>query len=117
MNCCGLGDPCLPHKGEDLLGGDLKHAAMKVLYELLYEVRPEQWIQKAEIYDAIRNHQAHDERLAWFGALDDPEKGAERRIGKALISFQNRIFAGVRLVIDRSNQKTQQWRFRFAKAV
>ena len=92
MNCCGLTDPCRPPEGEDLLGGDLKQGAMKALYELLYEDRREQWIQKAEIYDAIRSHQAHDERLAWFGALDDPEKGAERRIGKALISFQNRIF-------------------------
>jgi hypothetical protein len=91
---------------------------MKALYELLYEDRPEQWIQKAEIYNAIRNHQAHDERLAWFGDLDGAEKrGAERRIGMSLNSFQNRIFDDVRLVIDRSNQKTQQWRFRFTKAV
>jgi hypothetical protein len=34
MVACGLGDPCLAHEGEDLIGGDQKEKAMKVLFSV-----------------------------------------------------------------------------------
>src|SRR6202047_2604680 len=120
MVTCGLGDPCLPHEGEDLLGGDLKEQSMKALYQVAFESfpNPNDWIQKGDIYDLVREHRENNDRLSWFGDLDgDPKEKstATKRIGNALSGFRNRILSGIQMEIDTSNAKSQQWRYRFKK--
>jgi hypothetical protein len=130
MVTCELGDPCLPHKGEDLLGGDLREIAMKALFQVGFEAFPEEYLNKRDIYDLIREHREHNDRISWFGDLDgdsEEKSSAAARIGKALSSFRNRILGwqasgpgertSVRLEIDTSAAKSQQWRYRFTKAV
>jgi hypothetical protein len=120
MVTCGLGDPCLAHEGEDLLGGDLREVAMKALYQVAFNNSPEEWLRKVDIYDIIREQRENNDRLSWFGELDGDSKEksfATRRSGNALTGFQNRILAGIRLEIDASNAKSQQWRYRFTKAL
>jgi hypothetical protein len=120
MVTCGLGDPCLAHEGEDLVGGDLREVAMKALYEVAFESFPEQWLKKGDIYDLIREQRENNERLSWFGDLDGDSKeksSATNRTGKALSSFRGRILGGIKLEIDASTAKSQQWRFKFRKVV
>jgi hypothetical protein len=120
MVTCELGDPCLAHEGEDLIGGDLREVAMKALYGVAFETYPEEWINKGDIYDLIREQRENNDRLEWFGNLngDSKEKSfATNRIGKALSSFQNRQLGGVKLEIDTSAAKSQQWRFKFGKVL
>ncbi|HKB90064.1 MAG TPA: bifunctional DNA primase/polymerase, partial [Opitutaceae bacterium] len=70
MVTCGLGDPCLPHEGEDLIGGDRREIAMKALFEMCFEAFPEQQLKKRDIYDLIIGERENNERLEWFGILD-----------------------------------------------
>jgi len=120
MSVANLGDPCLPHKGEDLIGGDQKERAMKALFSACYEESPENWIKKSEMYDVITKQSENTPALEWFGNLNGDAKPSEKRFattrtGNALSAFQNRILNGVQLQIDTSNQKSQQWRYKFTK--
>ncbi len=120
MMTCGLGDPCQPHEGEDLVGGDLREVAMKALFQACFDACPGEWLNKGDIYDLIRDQRENNERLNWFGALDGEGKEksfATMRTGVALSSFRNRIIGGVKLEIDTSTAKSQQWRYRFSKVL
>jgi hypothetical protein len=120
MVTCGLGDPCLAHEGEDLLGGDQKEVAMKALFQVAFETSPQEWLRKVDIYDIIREQRENNDRLGWFGELDGDSKEksfATNRIGKSLVGFQNRILSSIRLEIDTSNAHSQQWRYRFRKVL
>jgi hypothetical protein len=119
MTLCELGDPCQPHKGEELLGGNEKERAMRSLYKVCYGDWPDQWIRKTDIYDVLLGQRENDERLLWFG---DPRSDTEKerrfataRIGNALSAFRDRELDNIRLVIDTSNAKSQQWQYRFTK--
>jgi hypothetical protein len=120
MVACELGDPCLAHEGEDLIGGDQKEKAMKALFGACFEESPEEWIKKSDIYEIITKQGENNPTLEWFGSLNGDAKPAERRsattrTGTALTAFQNRVFNGVRLTIDTSNTKAQYWRYRFTQ--
>src|SRR5258705_6751312 len=111
MSASGLGDPCLPHEGEDLIGGDQKERAMKALFNACYEDSPEEWIKKTEIYEVINKQSENTSALEWFGNLNGDASATEKhfatkRTGNALAAFQNRLIGGVRLLIDTSNQKS-----------
>lgn len=118
MVSCGLGDPCLAHEGEDLLGGDLREVAMKALYGVAFESFPDEWINKGDIYGLIREQLENNDRLEWFGDLDGDTKEksfATNRVGRALSGFRKRILGGIQLEIDTSAAKSQQWRYKFKK--
>ena len=120
MSAANLGDPCLPHEGEDLIGGDQKERAMRVLFRVCHEDSHEEWIKKTDIYELITKQCENNPALEWFGNLNGDAKPGDKRsatmrTGNALSAFQNRIFNGVRLQIDTSNQKSQQWRYRFTR--
>jgi hypothetical protein len=79
-------------------------------------------MKKSEIYRIISEQSENKPALEWFGTLSDDAKPSEKRLaatrtGTALSAFQNRIFDGVRLVIDTSIQKTQQWRYKFTREI
>lgn len=120
MNASNLGDPCLPHEGEDLLGGDQREKAMRVMFKVCYEESPEEWLKKSDVYDIIAKQSENNTSLEWFGNLNGDAKPSEKRsatmrTGNALSAFQNRVFDAVRLCIDTSTQKSQQWRYLFTK--
>jgi len=117
MVTCGLGDPCLAHEGEDLVGGDLREAAMKALFQVGFDSFPEEWLNKTDIYRIIREQCENNDRLSWFGDLDGDKSFATKRVGNALSGFRNRILGGVKLEIDTSATKSQQWRFKFRKVL
>jgi hypothetical protein len=102
-----LGDPCLPHEGENLIGGDQKTIAMRALYKLAYEHYPNQWIKKGQLYPLITASQ--DDRLAWFGDFDgDDNKKAQTKLGKAIAAFHKRQLSNIELFVDSSAAKSQQ---------
>jgi hypothetical protein len=123
MECASLGDPCLAHEGEDLLGGDLREKAMRALFGTCYAdpaIR-EQWVKKSDIYDVITAQSENIPALEWFGNLNAASGSGEKRFatnrtGKALAAFKKRILGGVQLLIDSSNQKSEQWGYKFTKA-
>jgi len=107
MQSCELGDPCLPHVDKDLVGGDRRASAMSALYSLVYDLNPDKWIPKQELYKIISANQEQDERLDWFGDLAGSEKRkSATKAGMALSAFKDRIIAGVALRIDTSDAKS-----------
>jgi len=120
MAAARLGDPCLPHEGEDLIGGDQRERAMRALFHACFEESPEQWLKKSEIYEIVSKQTDNYPALEWFGNLGSDsnlgdKRSATTRTGTALTAFQNRVLDGVRLIVDTSNTKTQYWRYRFTK--
>jgi hypothetical protein len=118
MAAASLGDPCLPHEGEDLIGGDQREKAMRVLFTIGYEDSPEQWIKKSDIYDLISQQSENNPALEWFGSFNGDAKekrSATTRTGTALTTFRNRVLSGVRLAIDTSTSSAQHWRYMFTQ--
>ena len=114
MRVAQLGDPCLPHQNDDLLGGDMREKAMRILFELCYQDWPNQWLKKSDIYDTLTKYQQNDERLEWFGDLSEKQR-AGSRLGKALVVFDKRVLGGIRLAIDTSKAMSQRWEYYFEK--
>ena len=115
MQVCGFGDPCLPFQDDDdLLGGDMREKAMRILFEVCFFESPNEWLKKSEIYDVLLKHQQNDERLGWFGDLNDRHKTG-MRLGNSLVMFDKRILNGIRLAIDKSKIKSQQWEYFFER--
>ena len=114
MRVAQLGDPCLPHQDDDLLGGDIREKAMRVLFQFCYTAFPNQWITKSDIYSVLGQYQQNDDRLLWFG---DPSltHHTGSRLGKALSMFDKRAFNGIRLAIDTSQANTSRWQYYFEK--
>jgi hypothetical protein len=116
MSVCKLGDPCLEHQDDDLLGGDMREKAMRLLFELCFNDWPNQWLNKSDIYDVLIKYQQTDERLSWFGDLNEKQK-CGTRLGKALSAFNKRILGGIQLGIDTSNVASRRWQYFFGKTV
>jgi hypothetical protein len=117
LKLVGLGDPTLPHEDEPLISGDLRTAALKAVFELCYEDRPETWLDKRAICELVEANQSQDERLEWFGDFDDAKskKKAVHKIGLTLALFQGRWLSGVRLLIDSSQTKVTRRLLKFTK--
>jgi hypothetical protein len=112
MAACELGDPCLPHEDQDLIGGDQKTNAMRAVYELAHQHYPDEWIKKSDFYKLVREIQ--DERLSWFGDFEgNDKKKAEIRLGKSVSAFDKRELSNIQLVIDAAAAKSQQHRLMF----
>jgi hypothetical protein len=115
MGVCGLGNPCLPYQeDETLLGGDMREKAMRILFDLCFKEWPNQWLKKSDISDVLAKYQQTDERLSWFGDLNE-KQAAGTRLGKALVAFNKRILGGIKLAIDTSKARSHQWEFYFEK--
>jgi hypothetical protein len=117
MNYAELGDPCLPHVGEDTIGGDRRTGAMKAVYELIFSLNADKPLSKQEIYSIIEEHQEFDDRLSWFGNFSGEEKlTVTTKAGIALKSFQNRVLGGIVLRIDSSDSNSRRHKISFHKA-
>jgi hypothetical protein len=121
MTFCELGDPCLPHEGEDLIGGDRRELAMKAVFKLLYELRPDKWLSKQEIFQLIAANSDDDERLAWCQGLESDntteKTSARTRVGMALSAYEKRVLCGIQLLVDNSLSESQRWQYRFTRAL
>jgi hypothetical protein len=100
MTLHGLGDPCLPQT-EGLLGGDRKVQAMRALFETAIEV-DDGWWTKPQLFSHVTDLQCEDDRLDWFGDLQDERFGRKYKtaMGLALKEFANRELSGIRMAID-----------------
>ena len=109
----GLGDPCLPHASQLVLGGDLKERAMRAVYSIGFAQWPDAWVAKDELFQALARVDNDD--LNFFGLLTgEDEKKTRTRIGMALKEYNIRILAGVRLEIDPAGTGGRQ-RVRFSR--
>jgi hypothetical protein len=123
MVCNELGNPCLPHQDDDQYGGDLRTRAMTALYEMMYRDSPDVWVTKDQSYQFITRGQRGtmgldgDDRLSWFGDLDDGPKKQENRVraGLAIKAFKKRVLGGIRMEVDESVRAARQ-RMRFVFA-
>jgi hypothetical protein len=114
MQTCELGNPCLPDKDKDSIGGDKKTIAMQGLYERVYELHPNEWLNKQKIFSIIEDNQELDDRLEWFGDFSDQRKKQTcMRIGLALKTFKDRIFGGVAMRMDISDSHSERHKIRF----
>ncbi len=110
MTCCGLGDPCLPHRLSARIGGDGHERAMRALYRIGYAAHPDEWITKQRLFEALDAAAETDaEALVPFmvaGELTSRE--ARMRIGRALHKFNGRHLGGIQMVLDENPQSQRQ---------
>jgi hypothetical protein len=115
MAAANLGDPCLQHEGEDLIGGDQRDRSMRALFSACHTDYSDEWIKKLQIYDVIRQQAENQPALEWFGFGQDKDRSAATKTGQALSAYRNRVLGGVRLLMDVSNKDSQSWRYKFSK--
>jgi hypothetical protein len=74
-------------------------------------------IRSQQFYALIVKHQDDDDRLLWFGDFTaDKSRSAQTKLGRSINEFQGRFLAGgIRLILDVSMKKSQQWQLRFTK--
>src|SRR5260221_6435537 len=112
-----LGNPTLPHEDQSLLSGDLRTEGMKAVYELIYDLRPELWTPKKDIYQIIAANQDNDDRLSWFGDLcGDTKKSAQTKLGKTISAFEDRVFSGITMRLDTSLTVARLWKVQFSRS-
>jgi len=80
MQAANLGDPCLPHQDEDLIGGDNRERAMRALFKACYDKIPEEWIKKSDIYDVIEEQVDSYPAFEWFGNPHTSSSGKIKKI-------------------------------------
>jgi Bifunctional DNA primase/polymerase, N-terminal len=126
MVAAGLGDPCLPFEGEyNNVGGDLRTEAMTELFRVCRQQLPrDAWVLKKQIYECVHQmaQPAGDsdgnDALSYFGSLKEPHSDArsnQTKLGVALRTFKNRELGGIKLLIDESAAKSQQYKYRFVR--
>ena len=74
MVAAGLGDPCLPFKGEyDDVGGDRDTLAMTELFRVCHTGFGDKWVLKKEIYKCVHHAVSEEDNdaLAHFGDLEE----------------------------------------------
>jgi hypothetical protein len=112
----GLGDPCLPQMDDDHFGGDLRTRAMTALYETIFERGPDVWWTKEQIYRSITDAQHGrigldgDDRLEWFGDLNNEVKKQDNRtkVGLSIKAFKGRILNDIKMEVDTSQRSARQ---------
>ncbi len=119
MVAAELGDPCMPHEHKPGVGGDQLTRAMKELYLICRQARPDDWLKKNEIYALIEQHQPECEALAFFGdvSANSDDRSAKTKLGKNLITFENRELGQIRMERQGSGEsgRTDRASFRFVK--
>ena len=122
MMAAGLGDPCLPFKGEyDNVGGDKETSAMSELFRVCRAAFGDRWVSKKDIYKCV--HEAMEEEeggdaLAHFGQLEnsDDARKNQTRLGAKLIKFKGRELAGIKLLINAHETNSGRNKYRFVEA-
>lgn len=113
MTCAEMGDPCLPHAGESLSGGDELTEHMKELFRLCYAKHPEVWIEKKEIY-AVLDENPDVSLFPWWGPLS--EQSARVRLGRELNEkYRDRVLGGIRLRRHSEAGRISRAKFLFTK--
>ena len=118
MMAAGLGDPCLPHEHEAEVGGDQLTRAMKALFAVCYESKPETWLKKPEIYEIIQQNQADSDPLSYFGDIgSETDRSGKTKLGKHLVEFVGRELGQIKLERQDAGRgsRTDRASFRFVK--
>ena len=118
MVAAGLGDPCLPHEHESEVGGDQLTRAMRTLFLVCYESKPNTWLKKPEIYEIIQKNQADSEALSFFGDISsENDRSCKTKLGKHLVEFVGRELGQIKLERQTAGGgvRTDRATFRFVK--
>jgi hypothetical protein len=118
MIAAGLGDPTRPHSDKDILTLDRRTDAMRAVFEICYETRPDLWTPKKDLYSILAEHQDEDERLSWFGDFNSADKKriVQNKFGTAIRHFKDRILSGIQLQIDEADSNIARQKIRFVKS-
>ena len=99
MEAAGLGNPCVPNSAGNEIGGDKETRDMKRLFELCYQFKGEQWVEKKDVVKEIM-----DTDSPFFGLFDylkwfdkDGGQAARVKFGVVLSKFKGRELSGVKL--------------------
>ncbi len=110
MENAGYGSPCKSDKEVLAVGGDSETKDMKALFEKCYTARPNQWMDKKEIYEIIKND---DDGL--FGYLDFDSKSDQITLGKKLTRFVGRYLSDIIMMVQDSSIRTSRQKIMFKK--
>jgi hypothetical protein len=102
---CGLGDPCVAQVDGNMTTDTLT-ADMKRLFEMAYQERPDEWLNRNEVFQLVRSP---DNDL--FGWLDLEEHSGKTVFGLKLRQFCGRCLGGVYLAIDKHDPRRPKFRF------
>ncbi len=96
MQAAGLGDPCVPYDDEDYEDNNTKD--IKILYEILYEKYPNDYIEKSKILDEIYEH---GEIYTW---IDRQKPGTIKSFWKEFRGKVRREFGGKKMLIQKGSR-------------
>lgn len=109
MEAAGYGNPATPDTSVITVAGDAETTDMKYLFELMFEIYPNQVVEKKAIVEcAIENE------LFRFWDLKD-NRGDQTKFGNLLIKYIGRVLSNVRLVDTTPNARNARKKFQFTK--
>ncbi|MFH1106212.1 MAG: bifunctional DNA primase/polymerase [Candidatus Aenigmatarchaeota archaeon] len=109
METAGYSSPCVITDNNNA-GGDRESAEMKTLFELCFELHPEEWISKSDIVAVAMN----DENDI-FGYIDWASMSDKSKFGRKLQRFVGRVFSDISLIVDNPNERASRQRFKFSR--
>lgn len=113
MQYNNFGDPCVPDEEILSIGGDTETQDIKLFFELMYELNPEEWIKKSELKDYLLDMQLENELFRW---LNFEKKSDQTKFGLIIEKYVGRLFSEIKLIKDGTANRTSRHRFKFTKS-
>jgi len=110
MEAAGYGNPCTTDKEIVTVAGDAETTDMKALFELMYEMFPDQVVEKKAIVNSIL-----DAGLFGYWDLVD-SRSDQTKFGNLLIKYVGRVLSDITLVDLQPNQRPNRKTFKFTKS-
>ena len=110
MENAKFGNPCKQNDDSFNIKGDVETENMKLLFEYVYELRPEEEITKSEIRTIVEL----EEEGNIFPNYDFSKKADQTKFGIIIDKFVNRLFSDIKLISD-NNKRSSRRKYKFTK--
>ena len=112
MECAGYDSPCDNSDVVFNIGGDSESDNMKMLYEFIYEHKPEQLLTKKEIKDLLLEPEA--EHI--FSYINWQDRSDQINFGLIMEKFVNRVMSDIKLLSDNQKRSARR-KYKFTKEI
>ena len=109
MECANIGNPCIKSKQTFGISLDNETEDMKELFELCYELKPNEWITKTDIKEIIKN----SELFTYYDF--DNNKSDQTKFGKKLDKFCGRVLSSIKFDVKDMNIRASRREYKFVK--
>jgi len=108
MEAADYDNPCKKDVKETGVSIDSQTDEMKELFELCYQERPNEWIDKHDIKGmiSISNIMTY---------MDWGDRSAQTKFGMKLNKFVGRVLSDIRLIVENKTTRPSRWKYKFIK--